>query len=105
MRYCSLASHNAQHVQRTAAHPLAPAPSDSIRVGRRWFLQTGMAGIAGVSLADTLRLSAAAATNGRAADKRAVIVFWLSGGPSHIDMWDPKSDAPIEIRGPYQTIG
>jgi hypothetical protein len=105
MRYCPLASHNAHHVRRTAAHPRASAPSDLIRVGRRWFLQTGVAGIAGVSLADTLRLSATAATNDRDAEKRAVIVFWLSGGPSHIDTWDPKTDAPIEIRGPYQTIG
>ncbi|MEZ5431454.1 MAG: DUF1501 domain-containing protein [Verrucomicrobiales bacterium] len=30
--------------------------------------------------------------------------FWLSGGPSHIDMWDPKPDAPREIRGPFGSI-
>jgi hypothetical protein len=33
-----------------------------------------------------------------------VILFWLSGGPSHIDMWDPKPFAPAEIRGPYRAI-
>jgi hypothetical protein len=33
-----------------------------------------------------------------------VILFWLSGGPSQIDTWDPKPDAPAEIRGPYQPI-
>ncbi|HQU41490.1 MAG TPA: DUF1501 domain-containing protein [Pirellulales bacterium] len=99
----SLSAHHAHHVQRTTAHPLAPPPSDSIRVGsRRWFLQTGLAGIAGVSLAETLRRTASAAPTNK---RRSVIVFWLSGGPSHIDMWDPKPDAPIEIRGPYQTIG
>jgi len=38
------------------------------------------------------------------ARKTAVILFWLSGGPSHIDLWDPKPDAPAEIRGPFQTI-
>ena len=38
------------------------------------------------------------------ADQKAVILFWLSGGPSHMDMWDPKPDAPAEIRGPYRTI-
>jgi hypothetical protein len=35
---------------------------------------------------------------------RSVIVFWLSGGPSHIDMWDPKPDAPSEVRGPFGAI-
>lgn len=36
--------------------------------------------------------------------KKSVILFWLSGGPSHIDMWDPKPDAPVEIRGPFNSI-
>jgi hypothetical protein len=36
--------------------------------------------------------------------KTAVILFWLSGGPSHIDMWDPKPDAPAEVRGPFGSI-
>lgn len=75
----------------------------TIRVGsRRWFLQTGMAGLGGLSLAQLLSLQASAAES--AGDKKAVILFWLSGGPSHIDMWDPKPDAPTEIRGPYGVI-
>ena len=65
-------------------------------------MQTGLAGLAGLSLADSLRLSAQAGTAG--GDRKAVILFWLSGGPSHIDMWDPKPDAPPEIRGPYRSI-
>ncbi|MCE9532915.1 MAG: DUF1501 domain-containing protein [Planctomycetes bacterium] len=36
--------------------------------------------------------------------KKSVILFWLSGGPSHIDMWDPKPDAPDNVRGPFQSI-
>lgn len=96
--------HGNQHIERTASQPLSPR-SDTIHVGsRRWFLQTGLTGMAGVSLADTLRLTGQAA-NDPGRERRAVIVFWLSGGPSHIDMWDPKPAAPIEIRGPYQTIG
>ncbi|HVX12666.1 MAG TPA: DUF1501 domain-containing protein [Pirellulales bacterium] len=105
MRRCSAASHNAHHVQQAAAHPFVPTSRDLIRVGRRWFLQTGMAGLAGVSLADAARRSASAASDAGSASRPAVILFWLSGGPSHIDMWDPKPDAPSEIRGPYQTIG
>ncbi|HEX5446012.1 MAG TPA: DUF1501 domain-containing protein [Pirellulales bacterium] len=98
-------AHAAHHWRGSVVHPLCPPPSDLIRVGsRRWFLQTGLAGLAGLSLADTLRMSAAA-DQANAGDRRAVILFWLSGGPSHIDMWDPKPNAPHEIRGPYQTIG
>jgi hypothetical protein len=81
---------------------LLPPDCDTIRVGsRRWFLQTGLAGFAGLSLADTLRARAAQSTS---ASKKSVILFWLSGGPSQIDTWDPKPDAPAEIRGPYATI-
>jgi hypothetical protein len=84
---------------------LAPAARDLVKVGsRRWFLQLGMAGMAGLSLPDALRLSASAAGGSTPRDKRAVILIWLSGGPSHLDMWDPKPQAPAEIRGPYQTI-
>jgi hypothetical protein len=68
---------------------------------RRWFLQTGLAGITGLTLADTLRLRAA---NPIARERKSVILFWLSGGPSQIDTWDPKPDVSDNIRGPYTTI-
>lgn len=85
--------------------PLLAPGNDLIRVGsRRWFLQTGLAGVAGLSLADLLRLQAHASPNGSTQPKRSVILIWLSGGPSHLDMWDPKPEAPAEIRGPYHTI-
>jgi len=48
--------------------------------------------------------AAAGANTAPGSGKKSVILFWLSGGPSHIDMWDPKPDAPSEIRGPYATI-
>jgi hypothetical protein len=96
------------HVQAAGCQPLLPTQADLVRVGsRRWFLQTGLAGLAGMSLADTLAARAMAATAGAtaaAAGKKSVILFWLSGGPSHLDMWDPKPDAPAEIRGPYRAI-
>jgi uncharacterized protein (DUF1501 family) len=41
-------------------------------------------------------------TNG--ADRKAVILIWLSGGPSQLDTWDPKPDAPSEVRGPFASI-
>ena len=37
-------------------------------------------------------------------DRKAVILLWLSGGPSQIDTWDPKPDAPGEVRGPFGSI-
>ncbi len=104
-------SHDRQHAQAGATSPLLPPAEDTIRCGsRRWFLQTGSAGLAGLSLVDLLRYRAAAATSAernaseKAGGKKSVILIWLSGGPSHIDMWDPKPDAPAEIRGPYSTI-
>src|SRR5687767_7878498 len=94
--------HAHEHAVGTRANPMLPAARDLIRVGsRRWFLQMGTAGIAGPALSDVLRLQAAAASP---RTKKSVVLFWLSGGPSHIDMWDPKPDAPREIRGPYRTI-
>lgn len=98
--------HKAEHRAGVLSNPLLPPATDMIRVGsRRWFLQTGLAGLAGLTLADTLRVQAATSgTVSRSRDPRAVILFWLSGGPSHLDTWDPKPDAPPEIRGPYRTI-
>jgi len=83
---------------------MRPPIADLIRIGsRRWFLQMGMAGLAGLSVPGLLRCRAQGPTR-MDADRKAVILIWLSGGPSHIDTWDPKPDAPSEIRGPFQSI-
>src|SRR6516225_10586316 len=93
--------HNAEHAAALCHAPLQPAASDLIRVGsRRWFLQTGLAGLAGP---DLLRYRARGAAAGRA-DRKAVILIWLSGGPSQLDTWDPKPAAPREVRGPFGSI-
>ena len=95
-------AHSAQHRAQTFNNALMPPAHDLLRSGsRRWFLQTGLAGLAGLTLADTLRLRAASSSS---RDPRSVILFWLSGGPSQIDTWDPKPDQPAEIRGPYRTM-
>src|ERR1700687_5340575 len=100
-------SHFGRHDAPPAApvyhSPLQPAAADLIRVGsRRWFLQTGLAGLAGLSLPDLLHCRAQGAAAGTGS--RAVILLWLSGGPSHLDTWDPKPDAPREVRGPFGSI-
>jgi hypothetical protein len=73
-------------------------------VSRRGFLRVGALGGA-LTLADLLRLRAAA--DGRAAPRppdKAAILVWLPGGPSHLDTFDPKPEAPAEVRGEFATI-
>ena len=74
------------------------------RVSRRDLLKAGTAAALGLSLPQLLRAAAArAGVAGRPAADHCVLVF-LNGGPSHLDMWDPKPDAPAEIRGEFATI-
>ena len=69
---------------------------------RREFLRVGGLGLAGVSLASLLRLEASGSeTKSR---PKSVIYVVLGGGPSHIDTWDLKPDAPVEYRGPFKPI-
>ena len=98
--------HRISHGNAGLAQLFAPSGSDPLTVrSRRWFLQAGLSGMCGVSLADMLRLRAqAAGTTNAPSSQKSVIMFWLSGGPSHLDMWDPKPAAPSEIRGPFGSI-
>jgi hypothetical protein len=73
-------------------------------LSRRSFLRVGFLGLAGLSLADHLRLKAAAAASGRPTKDTAVILFFMGGGPSHIDTYDPKPDAPVEVRGEFKPV-
>jgi hypothetical protein len=73
-------------------------------LSRRGFLKVGFLGLAGLTLADHLRLQAAARNAGRPTRDTAVILLWLGGGPSHIDMYDLKPDAPAEFRGEFKPI-
>lgn len=71
---------------------------------RRRMLRFGGTGfLSGLSLPLMLQLQAQAATV-RPARAKACIFFMLEGGPSHIDMWDLKPDAPAEIRGPFRPV-
>jgi hypothetical protein len=60
-----------------------------------------MLGAAGLSLGDLLRANESSASSSR---PNSVIILWMRGGPSHIDMWDPKPEAPAEYRGEFGTI-
>ena len=94
--------------------------SDCENYHRRDFLKVGSAGLLGITLADLRRAEAtsreAVRDGGTGAagplpkpvstspKAKSVIMVWLAGGPATIDMWDPKPDAPAEVRGPFSTI-
>jgi hypothetical protein len=72
-------------------------------ITRRGFLQIGAFG-AGLTLAEMLRLRAAGATAGQSGTGKSAIMIYLPGGPSHMDMYDLKPDAPQEFRGEFKPI-
>ena len=71
-------------------------------VSRRDFLRVGALSVGGLTLADLLRLKAQAAV-GPTPGKSVIMVF-LHGGPSHLDMYDMKPQAPVEFRGEFRPI-
>src|SRR5262245_53226551 len=72
-----------------------------LAMNRRAFLRAGVLGAGGLSLAHLLQADALAGAGTR---PNNVIILWMRGGPSHIDMWDPKPDAPAEYRGEFGVI-
>src|SRR6266446_6349458 len=79
---------------------------------RREFMRVGGAGLFGVALGDILRLQAlgsesasdTAKTKAGWGKAKSVILIFLQGGPSHIDIWDPKPEAPSNVRGEFKTL-
>jgi hypothetical protein len=89
--------------------PGCPQFQRSLVLDRRAFVKAGVLGCTGLSLSQLLRLEARAqadpaATPTAGGREKSVIILWMRGGPSHIDMWDPKPDAPEEYRGEFATI-
>jgi hypothetical protein len=71
-------------------------------VSRRDFLRVGALTVGGLSLADLLRGDAQAGSAGERG--KSVIMVFLHGGPSHLDMYDMKPQAPVEFRGEFRPI-
>ena len=69
-------------------------------LSRRRFIQVGALGLGGLTLADALRADETAEAEGTRTSKRSVILIWQHGGPSQLDTFDMKPDAPAEYRGP-----
>lgn len=72
-------------------------------LSRRSFLQLGMAGMGTLGLGDVLR-ARAGQVESHASSRTSMILIWLDGGPSHMDTYDPKPDAPSEYRGIWNHI-
>lgn len=80
-----------------------------LRPGRRDFLRIGGAGMLGMSLGSMLNLRAHASeagiTGGPGWGKaKSIIMVYLQGGPSHIDLWDPKENVPDNVRSVFKPI-
>jgi hypothetical protein len=82
---------------------LCSSPKNNLHISRRRFFQIGALGLGGLTLADLLRLQARGAVQ-ESGRPKSVIMVYLPGGPSHIDTYDMKPDAPVEIRGEFRPI-
>ena len=85
----------------TLFDPSRAARSDGTT--RRSFLRVGALALSGLTLSDVLRSRAESAAAGQQRRKSVIMIF-LSGGPSHLDMYDMKPDAPREYRGEFSPI-
>jgi hypothetical protein len=80
-----------------------------LKMSRRDLLRIGGTGIMGMSLGTLLNLQAKASESGKGGGPgwgkaKSVVMIYLQGGPSHIDLWDPKENVPDNIRSAFGTI-
>jgi hypothetical protein len=75
-------------------------------MARRDFLQLGFGAVGGLTFTQIQQLRAEAAVRqGKVSPEQInCILIWLDGGPSHYETFDPKPDAPKEIRGEFKSI-
>ncbi len=80
-------------------------------ITRRDLLRVGGSGLLGLSLGSMLQLQAASARARRARSggpgwgkAKSIIMVYLQGGPSHLDLWDPKDNVPDNVRSAFKPI-
>ncbi len=74
-------------------------------LGRRRLMQIGGLGCLGLNLAGLLRAEATPPATPRRTNRiRSCILLFFYGGPSHLDTWDLKPNAPAEVRGEFRPI-
>src|SRR5512145_2018272 len=80
---------------------------------RRELLRVGGSALMGITLADLLNLQSQARANPAAPARdhgpgfgraRSIILIYLQGGPSHLDLWDPKDNVPDRVRSSFNAI-
>jgi len=89
-----------------------PASKDTCDgITRRDILRVGSSAILGVTLADLMRLQAKAAPSSSTervspgfGKAKSVIIVYLQGGPSHLDLWDPKDGVPDKVKSNFKAI-
>jgi len=95
-RFCRRTVHQTHAF--TGFQPLVP---EGLTVtSRRNMLKASLAGMAGLTVPRLLEQRAL----GAAPANKSVILLWMTGGPSHIDTWDPKPERPYNNRGPFAPI-
>lgn len=81
-----------------------------LRISRRDVLRVGGSGMLGLSLASLLKLQSASAATIPSLERagwgkaKSIIMVYLQGGPSHIDLWDPKENVPDNVRSIFKPI-
>ncbi|MDG2014406.1 MAG: DUF1501 domain-containing protein, partial [Pirellulaceae bacterium] len=83
-----------------------------LKVSRRDILRVGSSGLMGLSLGTLLKLKSATAAssaflNGDAPGwnrAKSIILVYLQGGPSHLDLWDPKENVPDNVKSVFKPI-
>src|SRR6516162_6937190 len=81
-----------------------------LKMTRRDLLRVGGAGMLGLSLGSLFKLQASAAESATRAGgpgwgtAKNVVMIYLQGGPSHLDLWDPKENLPDNMRSSFNPI-
>jgi hypothetical protein len=83
---------------------LGPTGAYCDGLNRRSFLTLGVSGMASLGLPQLLRAREQSTRPGASSRQTSVILLWLDGGPSHMDLYDMKPDAPAEYRGLWKPI-
>src|SRR4051794_35065859 len=79
-------------------------------VTRRDVLRVGGSALLGASLGGLFRLQSASAREGKGGGPgwgkaKSIIMLYLQGGPSHLDLWDPKDNVPDNVKSAFSAIG
>src|SRR5438552_1181333 len=77
-------------------------------VTRRDVLRVGGSALLGLTLGRLFQLEARAAEAPKAkggGKAKSIIMLYLQGGPSHLDLWDPKDNVPENVKSPFSAIG